>query len=84
MRAVFHEVGWSEINGDFSVGEGKTGICEGAFDAVAGFGNDFISHAYDIKSREAFVHVAFDFYYAPFVAIGDSGKGFCYHVLRIR
>ena len=78
--AVFGEVGGSEVDGDLFIGEGKTRIYEGTFDALASLGNGFIGHANDIKSGKAFVHVALNLNGAAFEAMRQSGINLCYHM----
>ncbi len=72
MGTVFGELGGGEVDSNFFVGEGETGIGNGGADALAGLGYGFISHTHDIEGGEALVDVTLDVDEPAVVAVGDS------------
>ena len=79
MGTVFCELGGSEIDSDFLVGEGKVRIRDGGTDALAGFGDGFIGHTDDVEGGQTLSGVTFYFNDTAVIAIGDSGIYFCDH-----
>ena len=81
MGAVFGELGGGEIDGDFAVREGKTGVGKGKTDTLAGFRDGFIGHTDNIKGGEAVAGGSFDFNKMAVIALGNGGIYFCDHML---
>lgn len=79
VGAVFEELGGSEVDGDFGVGELKARIDNGATDALAALVDGFVGHADDAEVRQAAVGVAFDGDDLAVVAGGDSGEDLAGH-----